>query len=222
MDVSAEAKREEKTVTNDETETRTPFLELERAEWRFLLKWVLASAVGAAVGAAVSGGVGLILNWARVQVIDGVLGWALLGAMVGAGVGTAQRIVLRHKVQRFGGWVLASAAGWAIGAAVGFVVIWEFMDNPVNIALGLVQVGAVVGIAQWTVLLQRVRRSGWWVLASALAWIVSLVTIVAGLGGAGGLVGGLAVGFAVDGALTGFVLIKLLRRPIPAVRVLSQ
>ena len=90
-------------------------------------------------------------------------------------------------------WVLASAAGWLVGLAVGWgtyvgVVtlvstatadprIGEVVGVVVGTALGLVVFGAVVGTAQWLVLRKRVYRSGWWLLVTAVGGAVCLVVV---------------------------------------------
>jgi hypothetical protein len=190
-------------------------LDLERAEWGFLLLWILASTVGVAVGLAVGLGVSWALsklvNWWEFGPAGEVVGWALFGAVAGAVVGTAQWIVLRKRVHRCGGWVFASAVGWAVCVAVGVVV---------NGRIGfLVATGTVVGTAQWLVLRKRIYRSGWWVLTSAVGWAVFIavgytVVLSTTMFGALGVGVGLTAGYAVGGTLTGYVLTRLIRHPI--------
>lgn len=60
-------------------------------------------------------------------------------------------------------WVLVSTLGWLFGFMLG-------RD------LGI---GAGFGITQWLVLRSRVNQAGWWILASALGWIISLAVVVA-------------------------------------------
>jgi hypothetical protein len=54
-------------------------------------------------------------------------------------------------------WLGATALGWIFGA----ILLPE---------LALVATGLVIGILQWVVLRQYLRRAGWWILASAVGW----------------------------------------------------
>ena len=80
----------------------------------------------------------------------------------------------------------------------------------------------VAGFLQWLVLRQRLARAGWWIAASTVGWAIGpvivlfggvvgeldaalIVLLVAVLWGIGGLVGG---------AITGAVLVWLLRQRV--------
>jgi hypothetical protein len=206
-------------------------LGLERAEWRFVLKWVLASAVGAAVVERVGRIVMLVLILVVARVGGGamlsVLGdmgraaqdiifWARAGAQVGAGFGIAQWMLLRKSVHRAGWWVLASAVGWTVGAAVASATLLT-VNNAVGTVAGLGSVKFAVGIAQWVFLRKRVRGSGRWVWVNAVAWVAALIVVVALSGKEGGIVG-LIVGLVVDAVFTGILMAKLLRHSIQEVR----
>jgi uncharacterized integral membrane protein len=240
-------------MTNDETRT-TKFLDLERPQWRFLLKWVLASAVGGTVGAFVAGTVYWSVGWTVARAVaravggggpDAVLGAvlgvipdAVFGAVFGTMVGTAQWMVLRKRIHRSGWWVLASAVGWAVGQAVSRVVALFVVDTAgLDVGWAVVggaMVGAVLGTAQWMVLRKRVHRAGWWVLASAVAVRVAYVgmngarAVARAMGGVvpdsvlGAVLGVMpdTMGWVVGGTITGYVLIALLRHPIPKARAL--
>jgi hypothetical protein len=70
-------------------------------------------------------------------------------------------------------WALASALSYAIGlyAAV-------FVDDSADVVLGsaislivaIAVLGGVTGVTQWLVLRQRIRKAGWWILASVLGY----------------------------------------------------
>ena len=109
-------------------------------------------------------------------------------------------------------WVLASTVGWAVGGTVGEAV-GGGLSRDINVA-GYVSVavgGIAAGVLQWLVLRRQVARAGWWVLASAVGWVVG--GLMAGI--AAGIVGWVVAG-AVYGAITGPVLVWLLRQPVPA------
>jgi hypothetical protein len=104
----------------------------------------------------------------------------------------------------------------------GFWGLWTLI-NTVAWPWALVQTGArawagagagiAVGVALWVALRKRLRRSGWWVLASAVAWALVWTGAVIWTGLAPG-VGAAAVAGVSYGAITGLVLVLLLRHPV--------
>ena len=69
----------------------------------------------------------------------------------------------------WGFWLL-----WMLASAVGSVLLgkgMQFVDSELLVAL----LGLIVGIAQWLVLRQYVRKAGWWILASAIGWGVGFI-----------------------------------------------
>ena len=168
--------------------------------------WVLASIVGLAVGFGVGGAVGMAVG----------------GAVVGASVGTAQWLVLRRQVSRAAWWVLATTVGFAVGLVVGKAVGGT---GDVGFAVGWAVSGAVagasVGIAQWLVLRWQLSRAGWWVLASIVGFAGAFPAFAVGMREAVAFpvasavleAVGIAVAGALYGAITGGVLVWLLRQP---------
>ena len=98
-------------------------------------------------------------------------------------------------------WVLANTVGWAVGGYVGVAVV----NTDVAWIVGAGACGTVLGVLQWLVLRRQVARAGRWVLASTVGWIV---------GGPLAGIGGWVVLGAVYGAITGPVLVRLLRKPV--------
>jgi hypothetical protein len=155
---------------------------------------VLASTVGFAVGVLMAGCAVFFVTKGNPGP-DTFASNAALGTVLGASTGTAQwlvLLVLQRQVSRSGWWVLASTLGGAVGLAVGS----EVAEGLVGAASYAV-IGASVGTAQWLVLRRHVSRSGWWVLAST-------------------------VGLAAGGAITGGVMVWLLRQPVTEESSLSQ
>jgi MFS family permease len=68
------------------------------------------------------------------------------------------------------------------------------------IVLQGILIGLIIGVMQWLALQRWVRRAGWWLLVSALAWAI------------GPILGPTLTG-GVIGAVTGFAL-ELLTRPL--------
>jgi len=128
--------------------------------------------------------------------VAGALGWGLsspLGALLqasplprvyppdavpplvvqGLALGLAQWLIVRRYMPRAGWWAPATIIGVVLIVVV-TIVAYETQD-PRNIWLkyesgGLLE-GLVLGVAQWLVLRQHVRRAGWWVIASAIGWL---------------------------------------------------
>ena len=122
-------------------------------------------------------------------------------------------------------WVLPSSVSWPCswvgswawsGAGVGgtaWGANWgpDWSADPggdVGFVVAVAAGGTVLGLLQWLVLRRQVARAGWWVLASTVGWVVG--GFVSGITDAAA---GWAVLGAVYGAITGIVLVWLLRRP---------
>jgi hypothetical protein len=78
--------------------------------------------------------------------------------------------------------------------------------------------GASVGILQWFVLRQHTHQTGWWVLANVVAWVVLGLSVGKSLDRLADLV---AIA-AVPPAITGFVLVWLLRQPLSELSKVGQ
>ncbi len=213
-------------------EPATPVAEDSGRLWR---RWVVAVTLGevlgfavpALVGAAVAGdpawgawGIGPLLQGAAV---------VMAGAVEGVVLGMAQAYALRTALPAGGTveWVRATAGGAAVAWTVGAlpVVLGDhvFTWHPaVLAALGLVLLAAM-GWFQWRVLRRHIRGAGWWVPATAGAWLVALAVfsgvttplwqegqpgwLIAVIGVAGG-----ALMAATVAALTGLAVLRLRTR----------
>ena len=159
-------------------------------------RWILACATGMTVAAAVSvlaydtGGIGFPeYSFSLVYLAL----YVAVGAIVGAILGGTQWLVLGQHLSRPGWWVLSSAVGIAAGNVLHPFVheaTWRFLARylfPATRILDLVKWlwpvvfgsavnGAIVGIAQWLVLRRQTDRSGWWIVASTIAWPAGTIT----------------------------------------------
>jgi hypothetical protein len=167
-----------------------------KREEGFLLLWVLASSVGVVLAIAIF----------RIDgsVQDGIVGglpnpivWSVMGAVLGASIGTAQWLVLRGRFPRASWWVLASTLGGLVGGAL----LRE---------ASIILFGVSLGIAQGLVLIWwRGFRALLWVLASSVGFVLGIFISPANAGG----VPYYAIIGALYGAITGSVLIWLWRQP---------
>lgn len=183
--------------------------------------WVLASVVGGTLTSIVSRlsatAVGTIPS-----LVIGILPLAI-----------AQALVLRRYLPK-GPWVFASAAALLVGLST-----WLFINSWIRIAsvmtkigsaedfevlgvlvdaqlfwqrtLGFFVVWGVVGAGQWLVLRQYIEHTGLWVIGSALAGAASGIALVVVGSASDDLLLPWAARWMAYGALSGFVLVWLLR-----------
>ena len=119
----------------------------------------------------------------------------ILGGVIGGGfVGLCQRIILHRRVSSINGWIGLTVAGWVIAWTI---TLWGtglteqlYSALPISWATGPIEPGgpnlmlsaaallvggAVVGSGQWLLLRQNVKRAGWWILATAIGWVIAAV-----------------------------------------------
>jgi len=183
--------------------------------WGFWLQWVLASTVGMFVGFFM----GFLSAALTYDVLGDRIAFSLFGIVLGIGVGVLQWLVLRRRVSGAVWWVLASAAGGLGILQAGFEGLSYSLSFGALLSFtGIVALGgAVTGTLQWLVLRGQFSRAGWWVLASTVGWGLGGSVLGAfpwGVGDTDARVA-LVVTAAVLGAVTGGVLVWLLRQPIP-------
>ena len=133
---------------------------------------------------------------------------APLFALAGAAMGAGQWLMLRSMILRAGWWVLATAGGWMAGYLLSLILFPPDSDTP-SLFLLLVPwllFGLATGLCQWLVLRPYFHRSANWIP-------VATVTTVIGASGwlIGGMMGG-AISWLAAGALSGWVLMRVLPR----------
>jgi len=196
----------------------TPQVERVKVGWSFWAQWMLAAAVGFIAGTALSLGTGAALATSGVppDSVSPVFSGLLNGLYFGLGMGTTQWLVLRRRIDRITGWILASIVGW-----IALWVVTQAVVDPLvprlgltgNLPAGMVG-GAVLGvllaIPQWRVLRDRVGRAERWVLINAVAGAAMVATGIVIDSPFLGLLVGVAI---VQSALTGIGMLWLLRLP---------
>ncbi len=115
-------------------------------------------------------------------------------------VALIQSVLLRRYIPVSLRWILASLGAVAGGALV--VIGPGRIDPDTALLAGVGLYGFLAGVLQWLVLRRHVARAGWWVPANILGWIAAIP--------AGDING--PPGWALYGAITGAVLVFLLRR----------
>lgn len=120
------------------------------------------------------------LQWVVLTSIGWLLRSAVLFVGMGLGIGIAQRIPLRTKLNRAAWWIFASIVGFTVGAIpVAIAILVASFDTSLSnrtaitfVLLGGGVMGVVGGLGQWIVLRSRVRRAGWWVLIVKIPFLV--------------------------------------------------
>lgn len=173
-----------------EAKSRRGRLPGEPLEWKPWLTWVGATGFGYIAGSFLLELAGLVGSIFTVQTDLRSAIWVksiLYIAVIGAVVGLAQSLVLWKytglPIQR--AWVIASAVGSGLGLAglflftgIGFAFLF-CGPLPFIVPGGLF--GAGVGLAQRRVLRQHLDESSRWLWVNALAGVVALLPLYAGL-----------------------------------------
>ncbi len=115
--------------------------------WKLWLLWVFATTLGWLVGSS----------------------FLPLELVAGLSIGVAQWLVLRPMFPQSWMWIVLSAGGWMLGWGVSMA-----LGIPQSAALIAGIVGLSIGGFQWFSLRRWVPIAHWWILVSALAWIIGL------------------------------------------------
>jgi len=204
--------------------------------WGLWLQWVLASILGFGVGAAIGNSVAnaippmtcsqsfsdsLIERLTNLPCIQPSLGLVVIVIILGLTGGCMQWLVLHRYIAGAGWWVPASGLGFPIALVIAegpMRLVGDFAAAPI---LQGVLFGVLSGMMPWLVLRRQIARAGWWIPAHVLGSLV---------GGALGIVSFHVVGLigfyelvwaaagamfgAGLGAVTGIILVWLLRQPV--------
>lgn len=201
-------------------------------ETRFRLRWwILLVASGEALGFAIPAAVGAVA--ADSEVFVPVL--LAAGALEGAVLGASQAMVLRRILPPINSaaWIALTSAGAVVAYAIGlapstFAEVWTGWPWPAQAlvaALLTVALLGCIGAAQWLLLRRHLRASGWWIVGTAVGWLVGLgvfLAVAPPLWHEGQPVGtailiGVAAGVLMAAAMatvTGLTLVALLKRQL--------
>ena len=167
------------------------------------LGWLIAF-LGFPIGGALA--VALI---ARLETpLDGIIGGAVAGLVIGA----AQWLALRRRLPLGWTWPVATAASMALGLALGVLLFGA--DTTIEATLlRAIPAGLLIGVAQAWLLRPHARSAALWAIAVPLLYVAAWFITAQVIGGS------LNIGFVVFGAsgaiafqaLTGVVLWGLLR-----------
>jgi len=175
------------------------------ASWGLLGRWLLGTLIGWFVGILFAIG----LSYAVVGLFFAEETNLIVGLVLGAAVGLAQLVAVRGVLLLTGRWVWGAAAGLGVPFIVGVVVsgVWFNVTETSDTWLVLVALagGALAGLLQAPVLKHHTSRALWWIPASSVSWGVAWLASVAWAEA------GLLLGGVVLGAVSGSLLIWMLR-----------
>jgi hypothetical protein len=179
---------------------------------RLVLRWVRATWFGWLLGIPV------IIVLALVGEAVGIGGaQVLVGAGMGAGIGLMQSRVIRNVLPKSGAWICSCIVG--LGAPFLVTDIAKVAGRNVGYSLfACVAAGGLIsGGWQALILRTRFRKTLWWLVASALGWMlaagtsavaepISRLPALRGLWGAVVYLGIVAAGGLIIGLVTGVCL----------------
>jgi hypothetical protein len=197
---------------------------VNRSEVTLWLAWTLATAAGMILGFVPFAFFVADLNLLLMRI--------LLPLLAGVLVGLFQWLVLRPYLTHSVDWVLNGGAGWALGFALGLLVIQAMGRSPLGQLAAYVLFGLIVAGLQWPVLRREIPHVAPWVAASIVGWALgaylsqaSLGLLAAGGGEVNQVLSSLVIAGLtglVAGAITGLALVWIVRQPDRAARPPAQ
>lgn len=175
--------------------------------WGLFGRWFLGTLIGWFVGILLAIG----LSYAVVGLFYAEETNLIVGLVLGTVVGLAQLVAVRGALPLTSRWVWGAAAGLGIPFVVGVVVsgVWFNVTETSDTWLVLVALagGALAGLLQVPVLRRSTSRARalWWIPASLVSWGVAWLASVAWAEA------GIVLGGAILGAVSGSLLIWVLR-----------
>lgn len=191
----------------------------------FFLQWVTAVTVTmtlAVMGAFLT--MWSIGEWAAQswgEAVGGLLAGGIFGALLAAGLGIGQAIMLRAQGISIGRWLGQTVLAGMVGMAIGFTLMFSMfnMDEIPEIAAGLMialSVGLPIGLAQWPLLKPHLAQAQWWPLICTTAFLAAFI-IGLPLGGEGREWVSVGVVALVTAVITGAGFVWLARDQATAV-----
>jgi len=125
------------------------------------MSWVVGLLAAAVIAQGVSIGVPIVVRLAG--------GFIVGGAMIGL----TQWTFLQPEARTGRIWMLATITGWTLGLLVTLFVA-RFANLLVVSLLGGASGGLIFGLAQWLVIIPKVRGRGDWLLMTISSWTAAL------------------------------------------------
>ena len=185
-----------------------------RNEVGMWLEWTLATAFGMLLG--------FLPSIVLVNIMDLALARIIVPLFAGFLIGLAQWFVLRKYVTGVSDWIWAAGASWAVGYALGLLIINGLTGTGLDGVIGYILFGAIVALVQWPILRREIPNVWMWISANVIGWTagfflsqvaldiffngpaidpIASTSVISGVSG------------LVAGAITGVALILIVRQP---------
>jgi hypothetical protein len=183
-------------------------------EFGMWLEWTLATALGMLLG--------FLPSIVLVNLLDLAFARIIVPLWAGFLIGLAQWVVLRKYLNDSSDWVLAAGASWAVGFALGLMIMSGLTSTGLDGFFGYILFGIIVAVVQWPILRREIPNVWMWILANVIGWTAGFyasqfaldllfnepaidpLASTSVLSGVSGL---------VAGAITGVALIWIVRKP---------
>ena len=190
--------------------------------WMFWIWWTGLTIIGGLAGNYIADT--LSLGTLGRPTDAGILFSMLESGVFALLVSAAQWILLRRLFSGTAWWLIWGTFGRALGMLIGsitIVIISHLFNLPAGFwatSIYLTLRGAVLGASQWLVLKQWRTRAAWWVLGNAIGWMLGptlLALFIPSTTISASIINDL-IAVAIAGAVTGAVMVWILRQPTPA------
>ncbi len=190
--------------------------------WMFWIWWTGLTITGGLAGTYFAD---LLSAGTQSQPTDaGILFSMLESGIFALLVSAAQWFLLWRLFTNSAWWLVAGTFGRALGMLIGSMTI-VIITHQFNLQAGLWSTctylalrGAVLGASQWLVLKQWRTKAGWSVLANAVGWMLGPILMglfIPSVANTAPIIGDF-IAVAMAGAVTGAVMVWILRQPTPA------
>lgn len=144
------------------------------------------------------------------------------GALIGAGTGLYQKLILQKLFKITSFWIYFSIAGFIITELVTGIILWQmgllrgqirFLEsNPLPESIIFAFAGFLIGLLQWIILRKSFSKSIFWILASSFGWWICIfLTYILGLINKEISVLAFIPGTFLYGAITGATLMWIMK-----------
>ena len=146
------------------------------AGWKLWLSWNLGTFLALVIGLALLiFAVGTAINNAPPAVFG-----IVIGLIFGAGLGVAQWLVLRKRLNNMDLWAPITIGIWMVFWSLNFAGLFgEGNGVTGKLVEGIIHgglLGTLTGTGQWFVLRSKVQKASWWILISAVSWAIGAST----------------------------------------------
>jgi len=161
--------------------------------FRFWRNWTLFNSLGLFIGYIISFIIGAIMAFKVFDLskeewgspLEQTISYMVSGAIIGLCIGLTQWLLLRKRFKLSSFWVYSVAIGFIIAELIIGFVLWKLNINrgehtfiegkPVTHALILTFTGLIIGLIQLPMLKRYFSEVAYWIIASALAWGISIL-----------------------------------------------